>query len=202
MNVRVRNIGYAAILIGVLSACASPRTEETSSSATAASPTASGSVNIEASPTSSPPPSSTVAADPCASERLAVETIAGMTLEERLECFDDRPIVVKGFVSQMVGVGTCAEQYVPGGGWLHLCGGNQRLLVADPEDDEGLTVFLPPEVSPASIPQGVWINIQGHFDDPAAATCAIAGPDGPTPDPAVTKACRTAFVAEQAIIDR
>lgn len=103
----------------------------------------------------------------------------------------------RAYVSQMVGVGTCPISIAPGEGWLNPCGGPQRVLVVAPARDEGLTALVPPGMDIAQIPVDSWVEVIGHFDDPAALECGVQGANGPTPDEDAVDLCRNVFVIDR-----
>ena len=97
----------------------------------------------------------------------------------------------------MMGAGTCTFSPIPGGGWLNLCAGEQRILVVKPGDDEGLTAYLSPQIDARQVPTDQWVLATGHLDDPDAETCDREGPDGAANDPEQVVSCRLAFVLER-----
>ena len=91
---------------------------------------------------------------------------------ERLGCYQDATVTVRGWWPASPGEGlggACASG--PPAGWLYCSNINYNLvLMDDMEHDEGvgLKVYIDPE-SGVTMPQrGQWIEIVGHFDDPAA----------------------------------
>lgn len=121
-----------------------------------------------------------------------------MATSERLDCFGNRSLSFRAYVSSMVGISTCSITPDPGDGWLNVCAGPRRLLVANPDDEDGVLAFIPPQMSPSDVPADRWVDVLGHFDDPAAQSCGVQG--GLTPDPGQVEACRSAFVLEQAFL--
>ena len=72
------------------------------------------------------------------------------------------------------------------------------MLVTAPGRDEGLSAFVPPEVSVNDIPIETWVGVIGHFDDAAAMNCALEGEDGaPSPDEEAVELCRSMFVLDR-----
>ena len=145
-------------------------------------------------PGTSLPPSPSASTDPCSSTEVTVQQLMGT--DERLECFGGRSVSFRAYVSGMAAITICSITPVPGDGWLDLCAGTRRLLVASPGDEDGVPAFIPPEMSAFDVPADRWVDVLGHFDDPAAQTCGVQG--GQTPDPQQVQACRAAFVLEQA----
>lgn len=146
-------------------------------------------------PTSTPPTPS-ARADPCTADEVTVQELMATT--DRLECYGGRSISFRAYISGSAAISTCSITPVPGDGWLDVCSGIRRLLMAQPGDEEGVLAFLPPEMSAFEMPADRWVDVLGHFDDPAAQTCGIQG--GPTPDPEQVEACRAAFVVEQVFL--
>jgi hypothetical protein len=143
--------------------------------------------------------SSEPSADVCAATEIQLVDVLRQSPEERLDCFGNGSVTFVAYVSGMVGAGTCTISPIPGDGWLNLCGGPSRILVAAPGDEEGLKAYLPPSLDLGSISMDTWVRATGHFDDPAAATCDREGASGPANDPEQARQCRMAFVLESAI---
>ena len=145
------------------------------------------------------PDTASASTDPCDADRVELELLIQNSPDSRLECFGGRSISFRGYVSSMIGVGTCTFSPIPGDGWLNLCAGEQRLLVAQPGNEEALAAYIPPNFAGAAPDLEQWIEATGHFDDAAAATCDQEGPDGPADDPKQVYSCRLAFVLEAAV---
>ena len=176
MNSRFVTHGLALAVIALLASC----------SGTGTSASASPSGGVEATQ------------DPCDAETVELAALIASSADARLECFSGRTITFRAYVSGMTGAGTCAFSPIPGDGWLNLCGGEQRLLVAEPGDEEALTAYIPPDMDEAP-DFDQWVEVTGHFDDPAAKTCDREAPDGPAEDPDQVEACRRAFVLESVV---
>lgn len=117
--------------------------------------------------------------------------------DQPLAEYGSRRIRVRAYASGMMGAGTCAFSPVPGDGWLNPCGGAHRVLVAAPGDDEGMRAMVPPHLPIAGIPMETWVDVVGHFDDPAARSCAAQGADGGSvQDDEIVEACRSLFVID------
>ena len=115
-----------------------------------------------------------------------------------LKEFGGRHLRFRAYVSPMIGVGICTVSIVSGDGWLHPCSGPHRVLVTAPGRDEGLSAFVPPDISINDIPVDMWVEVIGHFDDPAAKSCAVEGGNGaPTPDEEAVELCRSIFVLDR-----
>ena len=174
----MRHLLALAVLVAALCSCAADE----------------GSASPRVSPTASP--------DVCTGTDVQLVDILPMSPEQRLDCFGGRSITFVAYVSGMVGAGTCTFSPIPGDGWLNMCGGPSRILVATPGDEEGLGAYLPPTIDRQDIPMDTWIVATGHFDDPAAATCDREGHTGPARDPEHVEMCRMAFVLEEAAPER
>ena len=120
---------------------------------------------------------------------------------DRQDEFGGTHLRFRAYVSQMTGVGTCTVSIAPGDGWLNPCGGPSRILVVAPGREEGLAAFLPPDMVVDLIPVDRWVEVIGHFDDPAAARCGVQGEEGPTPDDQAVKLCRAMFVVDRVSAD-
>lgn len=189
-----RRVAAALCALLVASCSAPPPASSPADSEGTASPHESEGVG-SLSPSSSPTASNTPNAGLCQAERLDAGPFIALAGDDPLSCFGGRTLEVEGFLSEMGGIGGCPEQLIPGDGWLHLCSGPQRILVADLNDDEGLTIYLSPDVDEADAPRGSVVLLTGHFDDPAAATCGVEGGTD-AENASIRERCRLAFVIE------
>ena len=140
----------------------------------------------------------TGSADPCSSEEVAFAAVMSASPEERLECFGGKTIIFRAYASSIIGVGSCTEQVAPGDGWLNPCGGQARVLIAQPGDGEGLAAYFPPTLQESDVPIEAWVDVSGHFDDPAAQTCGVEGAvASEAPSDEIVEVCRQLFVIDQ-----
>ena len=176
MNRGAVKLGAATVMLALLVSCGATATDLPDAGSPVAHP------SVEA----------------CSAGHVELVALIESSADVRLECFGGRTIAFRAYVSGMMGAGTCPFSPIPGDGWLNLCSGAQRLLVAEPGDEEALTAFIPPDFAGGAPDFDQWVDVTGHFDDPAAATCDREGPDGPAGDPRQVHACRLAFVLESA----
>jgi hypothetical protein len=141
----------------------------------------------------------------CPESPMNMETLAvARGSVERLACHGDRPITVRGWWPELPdGLGgACAGADHPSG-WLYCQNINHGSLLVDetePFGGLGLTVNLDPDAGVTMPERGQWIEIDGHFDDPAAQGCdeaAASGGDTDDPD-RIVLTCRTHLVVDSA----
>lgn len=97
---------------------------------------------------------------------------------ERLACNPDGTVTVRGFWAGPADAGadTCAASE-HSSGWLYCRMLNDVSVWTDsggPNRGNGLQVFFDPAVGVEMPEPGGWVEIVGHFDDPAAQGCAEA----------------------------
>lgn len=180
----------AVICCLLVASCSTPAATPTATARPSDSPQGAASP----SPVETESPSENLA-ELCSATRLDAGPFIALARNDALGCFGSRTVEVAGYLSAMGGVGGCTEQLIPGDGWLDLCGGPQRILVADLNDDEGLTIYLSPTIDQRDAPRGSVALLSGHFDDPAAASCGVEGGDDAA-NVAARENCRLAFVIE------
>ena len=126
----------------------------------------------------------------CPTERPDAETLVAMSDWAHVTCFGALELVVEGSVITGFG-GTTVGVYRPG--WLASPFAFSGAIQA-----KGLPFFYILRDRPATDPvEGQMLRIAGHYDDPAAATCAIAYGEPPVPEPEslAVAYCRGKFVA-------
>ena len=185
------------VLVGCAGTAASPQSAVPESSPSAApvatpSPAASPSSTPAATPTATPGPSG------CVNPPPDLTTIVALDPSARLACFGGSTLTFTAIVAKAIsdcGVGPRVEPP-----WFCLPG--VFLDVPNPSataDLPPLDVYWNPTsgLKPASFVAGASVQITGHFDDPAAATCHVtavpAGQSPPAPDQVVL-ACRETFI--------
>ena len=119
--------------------------------------------------------------------------------EKRLACLGRTEVTfVAWVVPQMGRGGTCVGEPA----WL-TCRLNvpaDQLAATEGADDPTLGVIPDPDaIMPAPwegiLPAGTWVRVTGHFDDPAAATCAGATFQDVDTPALLVRWCRALFVA-------
>jgi hypothetical protein len=128
-----------------------------------------------------------------------------MLNEQALACFGARQLTILAFRAAPEGLGG-AVSYAVEPSWLDTWQeGRFFVALSDKEIEPGfvegpfLAVAVPPDLQDQfAALAGRWISMTGHFDDPAAGTCRLAGDPVPVggqiPTPAdVVEMCRTAF---------
>jgi hypothetical protein len=142
------------------------------------------------------------ATGPCpAAPPTAVEDFLAMAPALRPACFGDRVLKVRGVIEACECGGTTNQQATPS--WLVDTNGYSAFYLSGPivqaaTGPGGFGVMIDP-AHPVKVPSlGTGVELTGHFDDPAAATCRVfplPGAVGPVVPKAQTVAfCRQAFV--------
>jgi hypothetical protein len=118
-----------------------------------------------------------------------------------LACFGGQERRVVGFYPRIpddAGLGgACAG--VPDEVYWLACNLGYEFLVADPADGYfgmPFTVSVPPDMEMPA--RGQWIELTGHYDDPAAQRCDYEDPDGDRPAQVTVTLCRGEFVVSAA----
>ena len=129
--------------------------------------------------------------------------IFGSYHERALACYGSRELSLRAFVAAPEGLGG-TQPYSIKPRWLTSV--SSFLAPADQEVEPGVfegpwfSVAVPSRVAGLfSKASGRWVQVHGHFDDPAAARCRVDGdqsaPGVPTDSQAV-EICRTSFVID------
>jgi len=157
-------------------------------------------------------------AEACRSGPLDVSTYLGMTALHRLSCFGDATWTLRAYMAPVGGDRGGTSIFSTEPGWLDAWGTVIFPQLEEREEDGSSDLFMyaHPDLGCgfggrnagcAFAPfLGQWIEIQGHLDDPAAATCmpvynplwvdALEEPLPTLPDLAATVLrCRSVFVA-------
>ena len=119
---------------------------------------------------------------------------------ERLACHRDGPITVRGWWPELTGNGlggACASG--PPSGWLYCQNINHNLVVIDETEGIGLKVTINPDSGVTMPERGQWIEVIGHYDDPASLGCPenAAGMGALDEDPdRIVLTCRTHLVVD------
>jgi len=121
---------------------------------------------------------------------------------ERLACYGSTPIRVRGWFPQIpegAGLGcTCGAVLTnPTVAWLLGPALSYNGLVTSESAlfGSGIEVVINPASGVTMPPRGRWLEVVGHFDDPAARDCTPLG--GGDQDPVrVVLTCRSELVAE------
>lgn len=114
-------------------------------------------------------------------------------------CFGDRPITVRGFATDCGGCGGYTlGNFEPG--WLAtpLAGADTFLAPFEVDAGYGRSVIVHPDIADQWV-DNRWLEVTGHFDDPAASTCHETLPleywgAAPVPRDYLVATCRQRFV--------
>jgi hypothetical protein len=130
-----------------------------------------------------------------------LDNVAAMVGGERVTCFGGRSIELEGTYGCPACTSDIFGTFEPD--WLANPNvGGQFLSATGRSDGSGMLLRFPPQVTPPAF--GSIVRLRGHFDDPAAMTCAIA-PDyfwddatdpHPAPDAIAHELCRQQLVVE------
>ena len=127
----------------------------------------------------------------CPKGEATIETIVRLSGRDRLACFGSRPLTFRAWVvdpGEGYG-GTCAPMTPR---WLQVCVlpdwwlAERPTANAGPEEERHvidpptlLDALKSPDATGDLKGVGRWVEVTGHFDDPAAATCRpVGGPAG------------------------
>jgi len=129
--------------------------------------------------------------------------IFGSYHEGGLACYGDQTLGFRAFVAAPEGLGG-ARPYSITPGWL--VSESSFVTPSDKEIEPGLlegpwfAVAVPPRLEDRfSSRSRRWVQIRGHFDDPAAVGCRVDGDQtqpGVPSDAEAVEICRTSFVTE------
>ena len=224
----MRVVGRAAVAASIValvaSACVaapgasldpsgSPDASAAPTAAVSASPIASAVPS--AAPASAPPCPTPLPLDPATG--AMVTTVAALVVlgDAAAACYGDAKLQVTAYVPAGAQGGDGTE-YVETPAWLYPAGLGSAPFVSSSRggDERWLTVHVPPSIGSCTAMQGTpdcamfdpylrrWIQVVGHFNDSASATCAATPrTDIDTTAPAITPAeseatCRTRFVLD------
>jgi hypothetical protein len=132
----------------------------------------------------------------CPNGRVGLVDVAALTRTERLDCFGDRALNLRGYVSGV----DCGD--MDGGDPAWLAGGCPILLIPEPGSPFAFVhvdVFADPESEAAQALEdalGRRVTVTGAFDSPIAQRCKP--PEGETADSTV-KRCRERFVVSRVV---
>jgi hypothetical protein len=121
------------------------------------------------------------AAEPpaCPTDPPTLVSLTDLPYTMRLVCHDAADMTFRAFWPALP-EGTAPEGTCPAAeaaiGWLVCQSINQNVIAADEAEGAGgggrLTVNMPPGSGLAMPERGQWVDVTGHFDDPAALQCA------------------------------
>jgi hypothetical protein len=136
-----------------------------------------------------------------------VPDLIGLTNLERLGCYGSETLTFDAAgvrYPQSAGLGGACPTDPAAPRWL-ICDNVNYNYVTPPGGDDSQTFLLhfdptgtQPWVDPLTV-QGVPMRITGHFDDPAAADCAIGFDDAAAAVVPITE-CRTLFVVDSLVV--
>ncbi|HEX5038641.1 MAG TPA: hypothetical protein VFW95_00720 [Candidatus Limnocylindria bacterium] len=146
-------------------------------------------------------PSDATAACPQAPQTIVSLTDLQSTL--RLVCFDAEDMTFVAWWPELPDGGG------PGGScpgsetdvaWLVCQNTNPNVLGASPEQPDRLAVSLDPDSGVTMPDRGQWVEVTGHFDDPAAPDCGQASEAMETDAAELVFNCRLQFVPTAVVV--
>jgi hypothetical protein len=148
-----------------------------------------------------PVPTGCPADDVAASPTLLLADLYRLTPSERLGCFGNTTLHLRGYLATPDGLGgTCGPEVATPdwltGGCLGYPAGWLESTAAPFGSATALEVFARGAVADA-LTSGRWVDVAGHFDDGASSTCRLTNPNtGLLVEPATTSiaSCRRHFV--------
>jgi hypothetical protein len=137
-------------------------------------------------------PSAAVA---CPEETSDINSIIAMDPSARLNCLGGRPITLPAYIPFQEHV--CGDTGIEPS-WLGAC----AEIVDLHGEANDFSADLPARMHPSTglqavrLKQRIWVQVTGHFDDPAALTCHQTPPPGVVAQPAEATIldCRRQFV--------
>ncbi|HYI67404.1 MAG TPA: hypothetical protein VEW95_10805 [Candidatus Limnocylindrales bacterium] len=138
------------------------------------------------------------AAPPCAEPPHTIVSLSERQYTLRLICFDSEPLTFRAWWPEApddAGLGGACSASETDVGWLVCQNLNDNRLGADPsEPGDRFTVSLDPASGVEMPERGQWIEITGHFDDPAAQRCGDVAEQMSSDPGALAFDCRLQFV--------
>jgi hypothetical protein len=142
-----------------------------------------------ATPPACPPPPHTIV------------SLSGIGFTLRLICFNAEPITFRGWWPGGAAPGGDCAAATTEIGWLVCQNLNPNSLGADPSESGGrFTVSLDPATGVVMPDGGQWVDVTGHFDDPAAPRCASVAETMGTDAGSLVFSCRLQFVLSSVVV--
>jgi hypothetical protein len=110
-----------------------------------------------------------------------IEALIALDGNDRVGCYGSRDVSFRAWiVDPGEGYGGTCPQISPS--WLQVCVLPDWWLSAGKSAEGSLDGLKRPDATGDLAGVGRWVNVTGHFDDPAAATCRLAVGDGAAED--------------------
>lgn len=132
---------------------------------------------------------------------VAFRPVYGTYGERARACFDDQELRLTGFVARPEGLGGVDEFTIEPTWFVSRAHSLAATSTVDPDIGPVgpfMAVAVPPALEATfSGFEGRWVDVAGHFNDPAASTCVVTmgtpGPEVPTAEQAIA-ICEASFV--------
>ena len=110
---------------------------------------------------------------PCPGGPVTINKVIALDANDRVACFGSRQLTFRAWVVDPgVGYGGTCEVMTPS--WLLDCVLPDWLLATDKTSNVQLHGLKRPDATGNLKGVARWVDVTGHFDDPAAATCRLA----------------------------
>ena len=139
---------------------------------------------VDAPPLSSIPPPATggIVARTTCPKTPTIDALIALDGNDRVGCYGSRDVSFRAWiVDPGEGYGGTCPQISPS--WLQVCVLPDWWLAAGKSTAGTLDGLKRPDATGDLAGVSRWVNVTGHFDDPAAATCRLAVGDGVATDP-------------------
>lgn len=188
--VAVVGIGLQVINRGGFGTGETPTPTASGSPSATATPLESVSTAVQPSPRATPTPTST---SECPGPPFTLDEVAAVPVADRPACFGSRDLTLVGWVFEELNPPYDCLAYPDEPMWLMCILSRQPLsalqqppsefsptiqlvwVASDPEGPVGPIHF---GAADGPVPINTWVEVTGHFDDPAAAACRYLGPAG------------------------
>lgn len=146
----------------------------------------------------------------CPSDAPDIKALAYLQSGARVACYGSDELVLRAYLSPETQGRGCLVPFTNEPAWLHMCRvsflqaqatrleGTSEELAVNTSPDLGVCDFggRAPSDCPFAPLIGKWIQVTGHFDDPASPGCVERMPDGSEPSHAIlaVQGCRERFV--------
>jgi hypothetical protein len=130
--------------------------------------------------------------------------MSGMQSTLRLVCFDADDMSFDAWWPELpddAGLGSACPASDTEVGWLVCQNTNSNLLAASEEEPAGrLPISIDPDSGVTMPERGQWVEVTGHFDDPAAQDCGAASDAMETDPGELVFNCRLQFVPTAVVV--
>ncbi len=135
---------------------------------------------------------------PCAEPPATIVSLSEQQYTLRLICFDSEPLTFTAWWPELPddGLGGACVASETDIGWL-VCPSGNGLGADDSESGDRLTVSVDPATGIEMPERGQWVELTGHFDDPAAQRCGDVAEQMSSDPGELVFNCRLQFVVSE-----